>query len=221
MALPVGYGAMPAPPPATHSGPFRRSDPVRPTGALAGLLGAAAAITVTTLALLQRPGEPPPGPAASVARPCPLGAAGTFRGRFYGGLDFMADWSGSELACDGRARPDEGGFRLYFSGPGRGVGQVTVLVGLPGGDAGPATGEQPANVTVIDEQEARFFNSGGPGRCYADVEAVTPAPTGPGLPRGQRVDGVLYCVGALPSVGDRASLTLGDLRFSGWIGHGD
>ena len=220
---------MPAPPPATNRGTVPRSDPIRPTGALAGLLGAAAAITVATLALLQRPGEPPPAPASGVARPCPLGGAGAFRGRFHGDLDFTADWSGSELACDGRARPDEGGFRLYFSGPGRGVGQgagqgagqVTVLVGLPGGDAGPATGEQPANVTVIDEQTARFFNSGGPGRCFADVAAVTPVLPAPGLPRGQRVDGIVYCVDALPSVGDRASLTLGDLRFSGWIGHGD
>lgn len=133
----------------------------------------------------------------------------------------MADWSGSELACDGTERQAEGGFRLYFSGRGRGAGRVTVLVGLPGGDPGPAIGEQAANVTVIDEQSARFFNSGGPGRCFADVAAVTPTAPGPGLPRGRRVDGVVYCVGALPSVGDRASLTLGELRFSGWIGHGD
>jgi hypothetical protein len=80
-----------------------------------------------------------------------------------------------------------------------------------------AGAERPANVTVIDERQDRFFSSAGPGRCWASIDSVTPVARRPGRPAGSRVAGLVYCVGALPSVGDRSSLTLGDLRFAGWV----
>lgn len=178
----------------------------------AGLLGAAGALLCGALALMQ---AAPPLPAAEQA--CAPGAGGLFRGRFFGALSLAADWSGPGLACDGMQRPAGDGVRLYFAGGRPGGGQVAVVIGLDGRLEDLAGAERPANVTVIDERNGRFFSSAGPGRCWASIASVTPVAPQPGRPAGSRITGVAYCVGALPSVGDRSSLTLGDLQFSGWV----
>jgi hypothetical protein len=188
----------------------------------AGLLGATGVLVTGLVALLQPPAAMPPGLAltargAAAGPACALGADGFLRGQFFGALSLTADWSGPGLTCDGMQKPDGAGVRLFFAGDRPGGGRVSLLIGL-GGRAGELAGaERPANITVIDEQEGRFFNSGGPGRCWASIGSVTPFPRPAGGIAGSRIDGLVYCVGALPSVGDRASLTLSDLEFSGWI----
>jgi hypothetical protein len=182
----------------------------------AGLLGAAGVLLTGGLALLQTlPPEPAGGGVPGEA--CALGADGFLRGRFFGALDLTADWSDPSLACDGMRKPDGRGVRLFFSGDQPGGGRVSVLVVLEGRPDELAGAERPANVTVIDERQGRFFSSAGPGRCWASIDSVTPVGPRPGRLAGSRVAGLVYCVGALPSVGDRSSLTLGDLRFAGWV----
>jgi hypothetical protein len=188
----------------------------------AGLLGAAGVLVTGLLAVLQPPPAVPPGPALTGREPgsgpaCALGADGFLRGRFFGALGLTVDWSGPGLACDGMQKPDGSGVRLFFAGERPGGGRVSVLIGLAGRAADLAGAERPANVTVIDERESRFFSSGGPGRCWASIGSVTPLPRPAGGIAGSRIDGLVFCVGALPSVGDRSSLTLSDLQFSGWI----
>lgn len=177
-----------------------------------GALGAAGVLFTGALALTQDPAPMPPAPATRQA--CALGSDGFLRGRFFGALNLTADWTGSSLACDGMGRPAGEGVRLYFSGDGPDGGRVSVLIGLDGRQQDLAGAERPANVTVIDEREDRFFSSAGPGRCWASIDSVTPVA---GRPAGSRIAGLVYCVGALPSVGDRSSLTLSDLQFSGWV----
>jgi len=203
---------VPDPPPGSPSGAL--------TGSLAGLLGAAGVLVIGAFALLQAPAGMAPGRAVPVrpaGQACASGADGFFRGRFFGAVDFEAAWSGAALTCDGMERTDGQGVRLFFAGDRPGGGRVSVLIGLDGQPAGLAGTEQAANVTVIDESDGRFFSSAGPGRCWANVASVTTVAASPAGPAGRRVEGLVYCVGALPSVGDRASLTLGDLQFSGWI----
>ncbi|MDH5276492.1 MAG: hypothetical protein OEW88_08715 [Gammaproteobacteria bacterium] len=188
----------------------------------AGLLGAAGVLVTGVLALLQPPPAMPPGLAltgrgGAGGPACALGAEGFLRGRFFGALNLTADWSGPGLACDGMQKPDGAGVRLFFSGDQPGGGRVSVLIGLAGRAADLAGGERPANVTVIDERKGRFFSSGGPGRCWASIGSVAPLPRPAGGLAGSRIDGLVFCVGALPSVGDRSSLTLSDLQFSGWL----
>lgn len=189
-----------------------------------GLAGAAAFLQplppgLTTPYLASgRPSAAASGPA------CGLSPPGYLRGRFFGGLDLEADWSGTGLLCDGMPKPDDAGVRLFFAGEQPGGGRVSVLIGIAINPAALAQGgagtEYPANVTVIDEQAGRFFSSGGPGRCWAVIGSVTPI-AGTGIDvAGHRVDGVAYCVGALPSLGDRSSLTLGEVRFAGKVGTG-
>jgi hypothetical protein len=84
------------------------------------------------------------------------------------------------------------------------------MIGIDAPPENLAGGERTANVTVIDERDGRFFSSGGSHRCWVDELQARPADGG-----GRWLAGRLYCAGALPSLADRSSLTLGDLRFSG------
>lgn len=216
---------MPAKPPRLAPSRPPPDAPTRPlTGLVAGLLGTAGVLITGGLALLQPlpPRAPEPQTSAvSGPRPaCVPGAGGFLRGRFFGALDLTVDWSGAALACDGMQKPDGGGIRLFFSGDQPGGGRVSLLIGVEGQAGELAGAERPANVTVIDERENRFFSSAGTGRCWAAISAVTPLDPGPDRPPGSRVAGLVYCVGALPSVGDRSSLTLGELQFAGWIAAG-
>jgi len=191
---------------------------VAPARRVAGVLGAAGVLLMGAAALLQPlPPAParatPSDPAAGL--PCTLHPDGFLRGRIFGALSFTADWSGAGLACDGMPRPDGQSVRLFFAGERPAGGRVSLIIGIDGGLAELVGAERPANVTVIDEREDRFFSTGGPGRCWASIESVTPLPPARGRPAESRIAGVVYCVGALPSLGDRSSLTLGDLHFAG------
>jgi hypothetical protein len=203
---------MPAIPQRTPPPPL----PSRPLlSRAAGLLGGCGVLITGSLALLQ---ALPPAPVDQDAgQACALGPGGYLRGRFFGALSLAADWSGPSLACDGMQKPDGDGIRLFFSGDRPGGGRVSLLIGLDGRAEELAGAERPANLTVIDEREDRFFSSAGPGRCWASIDAVTPVEARGGRGAGSRVEGLVYCVGALPSVGDRSSLTLSDLRFAGWV----
>jgi hypothetical protein len=192
-----------------------------PLSRASGLLGAAGVLLIGAMALMQslQPAVPErtiPA-AANENRPCTLRPDGFLRGRFFGALNLTADWSGSSLYCDGMQRPDGEGVRLFFARDQSGGERVSVLIGIDGRPEDLVGAERAANVTVIDEQAGRFFSSGGPGRCWASINSVTALPQASDAHTGYRIDGLVYCLGALPSVGDRSSLTLSELHFSGRI----
>lgn len=199
---------------------FANNSTGRPFGRSIGFLSAAVVLLLGTLALLQSP--PPAVPngvpaATSENQPCTLRPEGFLRGRFFGALNLTADWSGANLYCDGMQRPGGDGIRLFFARAQQGGERISVLIGIDGRPAELVGKERPANVTVIDEQAGRFFSSGGPGRCWASIASVAPLPPTGTAPAGYRIDGLVYCLGALPSVGDRSSLTLSELEFAGRV----
>jgi len=185
----------------------------------AGLIGAAGVLLTMVLAFrLSQPAPqatavPPPGR----TKPCALRPDGYLRGRFFGAINMTADWSGNRLFCDGMQKPDARGVRLFFAGAQQGGGQVSVVIALDGRPDNLIGGERPANVTVIDEQTGRFFSSGGAGRCWSVISSVTPLAWSRDRPTAYGVDGLLFCLGSLPSLSDRTSLTLGDLSFAGQV----
>jgi hypothetical protein len=138
---------------------------------------------------------------------------GMLRGRVFGSLSLAMDWQGPELACDGSSRPGDTGLRLFFTGRAEGSpAAVVVVLGIDGGVASLKGSERPVAITLNDEASHRFFHAEA-GRCFTRVSEVTALPGTPG--RLFRINGVAWCVGALPSVSDDASITLGDLRYSG------
>jgi hypothetical protein len=190
---------------------------------VASLLGTSAVLALGALALLQglpgpTPARGPDGNRVALAGPgqdCDIGLEGFLRGRLFGDLDASLAWTGTGLRCQGMRKPDGQGIRLYFSGPRPDGAPLSVLIGIEGRLEDMVGAERPANITVIDEGTGRFFSSGGPGRCWVRVAAITPLPA---RRAGQRVEGLAFCVGALPSMSDRGSVTLGDLAFAGIVG---
>lgn len=185
------------------------------------------------MALLQAVPPPAPGagtPPTGASQPCTLHPDGFLRVRFFGALNVTADWSGADLLCDGVQRPDGKGIRLFFTRVRRGAAeagadraggdQLSVLIGIDGLPESSVGTERPANVTVIDEGQSRFFSTGGPGRCWATINSATALPPARGRRPSLRIAGLVYCVGALPAVGDPSSLTLGDLYFAGRVATG-
>jgi len=189
-------------------------------GSAAGFIGTAGVLLIMVLAF--RMSQPPAVVATAVplpgrGKPCALRPDGYLRGRFFGAINVTADWSGNGLICDGMQKPDGQGIRLFFSGAEQGGARVSVVIALDGRLDELVGGERPANVTVIDEQSGRFFSSGGEGRCWSVLSSVKPLAGSPKQPVAYRVDGLLFCLGSLPSLSDRTSLTLGDLSFAGRI----
>jgi hypothetical protein len=153
--------------------------------------------------------------AAPALQPCVMDRSGTLRGRVFGSLELDVDLQGSALACDGGPRPEGKGLRLFFAGaPGAGPGGIVLVIGIDGTLDSLKGKERPASITLNDESSHRFFHADA-GRCFTRVNDVAPLPGAPG--RKFRIDGVAWCVGALPSVVDEASVTLGDFSYSGRV----
>ena len=189
---------------------FRRIDwaPVLNAAARAGLV---VLIWIIGLSALD------PLPAPETGRPDALmpcargGVEGYLSGRIYGSVDLSLDWRSPRLLCEGMPRPDGEGLRLVFAHAiDDSAARLMLVLGLPDATLTGTTGEIPANVTLIDEANGRFFGTGGTGRCWADIQSQLPAE-----PDRVWVRGELYCAGALPELGADGSVTLGDLAFKG------
>jgi hypothetical protein len=152
--------------------------------------------------------------APQAMEPCVLKTAGFLRGRLYGSLDLRVDWSGEEMACDGMMRPDNKGIRLVFASPETSRDRRLVfLIGIDGELDKLARREERANVTIIDEGSGRFFSTSGKDRCWTTIRSIESLDDDG--PPSYRVDGDLYCAGALPSLTGKGSVTLGDFHYSG------
>lgn len=200
-----------------HPSPAEAS---RPAPAWLGLSGAVMGVaTVLGLGYLAMSQPPPPRtPAAKSGSmpapeigPCTMDRDGYLNGQLFGAIELNIDWAGATLACEGNARPDNRGLRLFFAGTPDGANERLVLVlGIEASLDELAGNEHEVNLTIIDESQARFFNS-GEGRCWTRVDEVAQYGAG----EAYRVDGELYCAGALPSLTDTASVTPGSIVYSG------
>lgn len=192
-----------------------RSRSGSPASTLASTLGLLA-LLVTGAMVAQQP-RPAPPPVDPDDAPCDIPGGGYLLGDVYGDLSLRLGFRDAQLHCEGMLRPDEGGVRLMFAGtPGRTgdrAQRIVLVLGLEGQLAGLAGGERFANVTLIDEGSGRFYSAQGRGRCFTTVHRAEPIPAGTG--RHWRIEGELYCAGALPSLRDMGSVTLGTLRYAG------
>lgn len=184
--------------------------------AIATLAGIATAAWLGYLALSQE--LPAPRPAATERlgappslAPCVMERNGFWRGRITGSASLDVDWSGADLACAGNARPAGRGLRLFFAGrPGAGTERLVLVIGIEAGLDELAGREHEASVTLIDEASSQFFH-GAANRCFTRVREVAPLPDA----RSWRVEGELYCAGAIAAVAGVNSVTLGDMAYAG------
>lgn len=138
------------------------------------------------------------------------GPGAYLRGQLHGDLEWTIDWSAEAMRCDGMLRPDAAGLRLIFAPPEQAKGPLLVI-GL-NADPDDALGrEVVANITIVDEGNGRFFNSGTGERCWAQASRVISDADG------YQVAGRVYCAGALAQVNGTGTVTPGELEFAGRI----
>jgi hypothetical protein len=188
-------------------------------GALASVAGVAATLGLGALALTQQPPPAPPADslgAPPVLVPCDGAAAGYWRGRVIGSGSLDFDWRGARLDCAGNARPGGKGLRLFLAGrPGAGTDRLVLVLGLAAGVGELAGREHPVSLTLIDEQSSQFFHSPG-DRCFTRIGRVEPL----GADGEYRVEGEVYCAGAIAAVAGEATVTLGDMAYAGRLSLG-
>lgn len=186
-------------------------------GNLTAVAGPAASLWLGYLALSLPLPAPVPRPAeglpaAPALEPCLMDRDGYWRGRVFGAAALAVDWSGAALGCAGNARPDGRGLRLFLAGrPAGSAERLLLVIGIESSLEGLAGHEHPVSVTLVDEASNQFFH-GASERCFARIHEVAPL-AGPG--RSFRVEGEVYCAGAIAAVNGASSVTLGDTRFAG------
>jgi hypothetical protein len=186
-------------------------------GAFTAVAGLAASLWLGYLALSLPLPAPVPQQARGLAPapaldPCLMDRDGYWRGRIFGATTLEIDWAGAALGCAGNARPDGRGLRLFFAG-GRAAGaeRLLLVIGIESDLESLAGSEHPVSVTLVDEASDQFFH-GAKERCFARIDEVAPLAD---APRSYRVEGEVYCAGAIAAVNSRDSVTLGDTRFAG------
>ena len=189
-----------------------------------GTLAAIAHLTIVAVignwAFGQAPNENPSENLGSSLEPTPLQPCrmdqdGYLRGEIFGSLTQVLDWRGAGMICDGMLRPNDDGFRLVFSESAAKPDQgLRLVIGIAGTQLGLANEEHVANVTLIDQDEGRFFSTQGLERCWVRLTDQIRLPK---LAESWRVDGRLYCLGALAAVEGADSITLGEIEFSGRV----
>lgn len=192
------------------------------SGALSGVAGLAASVWLAYLALSQRLPAPAfttmPGLAGQPAfAPCVMDRDGYWKGRLFGSSSLDIAWAGESLGCAGNARPGGRGIRLFFAGrPAPGEERIVLVLGIPAGIGELVGQEHPVSVTLIDEASSQFFHSQG-DRCFTRIRNVAALGDGSSY----RIEGDLYCTGAIASVSGANSVTLGDMQFAGRLTLGD
>jgi len=140
--------------------------------------------------------------------------AGRLEGAVYGGIEGSIDWRGGELVCEGMPRPEGAGARLRFSGTldGDRPLEVAVIIAMPELERGETPRETPATVTVIEENEGRFFSNAAADVCWSDVTRQQPV-----AETSYAIDGIVYCVAPLAEVNGSSGVSFTELVYSGRI----
>lgn len=141
---------------------------------------------------------------------CGSGKGGYLRGELHGDIQQAIDWADDGMRCHGMLRADDAGLRLFFA-PAEGAAGPRLVIGLDGGPEELVGREVTANLTIVDDGNGRFFNSGPGERCWAEASRIQPDAGG------YQVAGRLYCAGALAEVNGPGSVTPGEFEFAGRI----
>jgi hypothetical protein len=171
------------------------------------------AAVISIAAVLARIELPEPSTRENALAPPAFDSCGSgayLRGQLFGDLQWSIDWVDTAMRCDGMWRPDEAGMRLIFA-PAEAAGGPLLVIGLSGEPDTFQGREVVANLTIVDEGNGRFFNSGAGERCWAQATRVSEQAGD------YEVAGRIYCAGALAEVNGPGTVTPGEIEFSGRI----
>jgi hypothetical protein len=152
-------------------------------------------------------------PAAADPGHCPDG--GRLVATLIGALQGDIDWHAADMSCEGMPRPAGAGARLRFAGSAGEAGRaIAIIIAVPQLQPGVLAPDLPANVTIIEEGRGRFFSTTDLDYCWVDVDHAGPAVDGGTL---SPVGGTLSCIAPLAETNGTTSVTVGELRFRGFV----
>ncbi len=144
---------------------------------------------------------------------CPDG--GRLQASFYGALEGNIDWDADDMSCEGMPRPAGAGARLRFAGStGEDALDIAVIIAIPKLERGKLASDLPSKVTIIEEGKGRFFSTTTLDYCWVDIERAGPVSD---AAMTTAVGGTLSCIAPLAETNGDTSVTIGDLRFSGFV----
>ena len=140
----------------------------------------------------------------------------------FGVIKTDIDWNDTDIQCEGMQRPNEKGARLRFSGEidsANGVRPLAFILSIPDLEQGATGDELATRVTLIEEENARFFSTREADICWSNITEQTPLVDSDGtdIPHFYRIKGLTYCVAPIAELNGAASVTLSDLEFTGQV----
>ena len=179
---------------------------------------------VPTLALLGACGDHSTDavePIASIGRSDCV-PAGRLTVDAFGAINAEIDWREPNIRCEGMRRPRGEGARLRFAGElmlDDVTRTVAFILSIPDLEKGKTAAELPTRVTVIEEENARFFSTRETDICWSNVTHQEPLTNRDGIIITGRysISGLTYCVAPVAELKGAASLTLSDMEFTGQL----
>lgn len=159
-----------------------------------------------------------PTPASAAQESC--APDGSLSVAVYGEISGELAWRGDDLRCSGMPRPHGAGARLHFAGTLEDEDTqraLAFIIGLPELEPGKTVQETPVRITLMEENNGRFFSTATADICWSDVydhrelndEAAA-----------YTISGRAYCVAPLAEVNGRGGVTLSELEFTGRVSWG-
>jgi hypothetical protein len=151
-------------------------------------------------------------PPAAAGTTCLPGERGYFQAHLRGAIELQTDWRGTQLACEGGARPDARGLRLSFIGrlP-NSQHTLRIVFGISAAAGALRTRDAPANITVIVEGDNRIYSTLGDGKCTIEALVQEALPEA----HGYRVAARGYCTAPAVAVGGNERLYIDRFDFAG------
>ena len=140
----------------------------------------------------------------------------------FGAIKSNIDWSEPDIQCEGMRRPDDKGARLRFSGEidsADGARPLAFILSIPDLERGATGSELATRVTIIEEENARFFSTRESDICWSNITEQTLLADFEETVSEHfySVTGLVYCVAPIAELNGTASVTLSDLEFTGQL----
>ena len=149
----------------------------------------------------------------------PCAPDGSLSVAVYGAIQGEIDWNAGDLSCSGMPRPDGAGARMHFAGTlgdGGEARSLAFIISLPELGREQTARETPARITLMEENNGRFFSTAEAPVCWSDVSEQRLVQHNE-----YAVRGIVYCVAPLAELNGSGGVTLTDFEYRGRIDWGE
>ncbi|MEM7611576.1 MAG: hypothetical protein AAF270_07865 [Pseudomonadota bacterium] len=136
------------------------------------------------------------------------------RGELHGAVRGELVATSATTHCQGMQRPARNGVRLQFRiAKGEQISNLTMIVGIDKLGRGDVGEGLRTTLTIIDEDNDRFFSTGEQLSCFSDITENRPRPAA----NSSAISGIVWCTAAIPQINGNESVRLSELYFSGIV----